>query len=283
MGLYVAVKVAYIASKLHGWQIQPDVPTIEGVIRQALVKSNLISKKSSHLLKYAGRTDKGVNAIGQIISFPLITYKTIPDKFLQRINAYLPKSIRCWAYTEVDSAFHPRFDAEERIYHYIWCEPGLSNYDWNAVEKSCQALAGLHDFKNFSKNDPTCSSETKRMISSIKIIPKENDSVLIEFRAPSFLWQQCRRIANHLLQLARKEIQQNITQELLNKTVISKPSPLPPQFLILIDIKYPNLKFICEKDTINKITHRLLFKTLEHKRMFDLYEYFIELLNQDQK
>lgn len=275
MVLYIAVKVAYIASDYHGWQIQPKFPTIEEKIRIALIKSKLVHQTKLHEFKYAGRTDRGVNAIGQTISFPITGYQSIPDRLLHRINAHLPDSIRCWAYVIVNSDFHPRFDAIERIYCYIWYEPGLSSLNWETVEKKAQMLVGTHDFQNFAKSDKS-QLITKRSLSTLQITNHLNDTITIEFRAPSFLWQQCRRISGHLLQLAHQDIGTRKTLELLSKPVAKKPQPLPPEYLTLVDVHYHNLTFISDIGIIKKMLQQINLNLLEKKRIIRSIKSFKE-------
>lgn len=279
MGIYIAIRVAYIATNYHGWQFQPDKPTIEGVLRQALLKSKLIHNTKIKEFKYAGRTDKGVNAIAQTIVFPLNNNLGIPDRFLYRINTNLPKSIRCWAYSEVMPEFHPRFDAVERTYQYSWYEPGLSELNWNLAIKNSQKLIGFHDFQNFAKKDNP-NPDTKRKITAITIKLIKDDLVLIELRAPSFLWQQCRRISSHLLQLARNEVDVTSTLKLLASPVINKPQPLPPDFLTLTEVKYLNIHFNIDKYIIEKIVDDLNFNLVLQKRIFTSLEVFKEKFNQ---
>lgn len=278
MVLFVAVKVAYFTSEFHGWQIQPKVPTIEGVLQQTLIKSKLIKPNNIKMLKYAGRTDRGVNAIGQTIVFPITNYNKIPDRFLHRINAFLPEIVRCWAYAKVTSDFHPRYDAKERIYQYHWYEPGLSKLDWNQVEKYSQILVGYHDFQNFTKKDKV-NQETQRSITSIRIFKNQNDSIIIELRAPSFLWQQCRRLAGHILQVAKGEVDSEATKKLLEVPTKNKPPPLPPENLILYDVIYPNIKFHKNKDILKIFLRDYKKIQIEHRRRLHTIGHYLNEIN----
>ena len=280
MTIKIAVKVAYFNTleNTHGFQIQPNIETIEGFIIAAISKTNLIDKEIFRL-DYAGRTDQGVNALSQVISFDLSEkYEKIPDRMLFQINKYLPKNIRCWAYTPVSQEFNPRFLAIERTYMYIWHEPKIEVLDLNEIKKSAEILIGEHNFANFSKKDDP-NQITIRKLNCITV--EKNDSVLLfELKAQSFLWQQCRRIVSHLIQIGKYEVNLDETRKLLEIFSMSeKPYPLPPQNLILTDIKYSEVSFITETVIIKKVLLNL--KSLLHNKRNEtsLIEKYIRLFS----
>ena len=111
-----ALKVAYIGTDFHGFQVQPDVKTIEGELLRALSELNIIDNRHSANYIAAGRTDKGVHAIGQVIAFDTDN----PDMVMPRaINSRLPGTIWTWAWSEVvPPGFDPRRDTLSREYRY---------------------------------------------------------------------------------------------------------------------------------------------------------------------
>ena len=118
MCIRVAIKVAYFNTidRLHGFQIQPDVETIQGLLIQAIKKTGYVDTVNFKL-DYAGRTDNGVNALCQVVAFNLSeTLTEIPSRFLYQINNFLPKNVRCWAYTSVLNSFKPRFNKQDVIF-----------------------------------------------------------------------------------------------------------------------------------------------------------------------
>ena len=260
MAIKIAIRVAYFntLNKVFGFQIQPNVVTIEGLLTKAIIKSGLVDLKKFKL-DYAGRTDHGVNAIAQLISFLLADkFQVIPTRLLHRINSHLSKNIRCWAYAAVEVDFSPRFSATERTYLYIWREPEGKTLDLDFMKTAAQRLIGTHNFRNFSKSDD--QKNTIRRLNSIKITQEQqNSSYLFLIKGQSFLWQQCRRIVSHLTEIGRSDIDQVTTVKLLeDNTNLKRPGPLPPENLTLIDISYkPNISFLVEKGIIKKITQDL--------------------------
>ena len=127
----VACSVEYNGFNFCGWQKQPDSPTIQGLIEQALFK--IAHQKIN---TYAsGRTDKGVHSLGQVFHFD--TSENRPTHaWVKGVNAFLPDSIRIkWA-NIVDETFHARHSALEREYQYLLVNdqynsaPFHTNFGW---------------------------------------------------------------------------------------------------------------------------------------------------------
>ena len=244
MVLRLAIKVAYynINEFTHGFQIQPNVETVFSYLEKALISSGFIEDNTSSI-DYAGRTDHGVNALGQVIAINLSEkWDKVPERFLQRINVHLPKNIRCWAYSVVNNEFHPRYDAIKRIYVYIYSINKNENLELELMKNASKLFHGLHNFINFAKNDADVANYNREIL---KIgIEKETGEILISLDAKSFLWQQCRRITSHLIQVGKKQATIEDTKLLLTTFEnTTKPSPLPAENLILTEILYHNINF----------------------------------------
>lgn len=283
MGLRVAIKVAYFNTLENnsGFQIQPSLDTIQGFLIKAILKTNFTNKDHFNM-DYAARTDNGVNALSQVISFNLSSnYSNIPERFLFQINSFLPKNIRCWAYSIVSDGFHPRFDAVDRQYTYIWYEPNINSLNYNEMLNSANKLIGEKNFINFAKKDDS-NQKTIRTITSITIEKKEFVFVF-NIIGKSFLWQQCRRIVSHLIQIGKGEVLIEETIRLLDNTPkIEKPYPFPSVNLILSNISYENIIFIQEKTIIKKIANHLDSFLLDKKRdvhFLEQFNMFFEKLN----
>src|SRR5947208_16447372 len=108
--------LAYDGTHFHGWQIQPELRTIQGELEQALRK--LFNHEVS--VTGSGRTDAGVHAHGQVANVQTIrTMDT--DVVLRGTNALLPTEIRVLSVEEVSSDFHARRSARSKTYEYhIW-------------------------------------------------------------------------------------------------------------------------------------------------------------------
>ena len=126
----IKLSLEYDGTNYHGWQIQPNIPTVQGKIQDAL-KSILRQKVT---VISAGRTDKGVHAKGQIISFKISCYFP-PRQLLLALNSVLPKDIRVREAQEVAEDFHARYSACYKVYRYliyngIVLPPWFRNFSW---------------------------------------------------------------------------------------------------------------------------------------------------------
>jgi tRNA pseudouridine38-40 synthase len=125
------LKIEYNGAKYYGSQYQPNKLTIEGVLKEAIVK---ILKNKDIKTIFSGRTDAGVHAKGQVLTFK--TENNIPDKKLKiAINNLLPKNIYVKEVEKVDIGFNPRKFATSREYRYLFANEELPVYMKQFVEK----------------------------------------------------------------------------------------------------------------------------------------------------
>ena len=172
----VMLTVAYDGTNYHGWQVQPNGETIEGVLNRCL--SELLEEKIEVI--GASRTDSGVHAMGNVAVFD--TKSPIPaDKISYALNRYLPEDIRIQKSEKVSLEFHPRRHAsrktyEYRIYHAPFPMPVKRLYSHYTYEKlnidlmsqAAACLVGEHDFKSFCSTEAQVES-TVRRIDSIQV------------------------------------------------------------------------------------------------------------------
>ncbi len=266
MTLRIAIKVAYFNTHdfAHGFQIQPDVDTIFSFLQKAFIKCQFLEERDEKI-DYAGRTDHGVNAICQVIAINLSNkWKTIPDRFLQRINSCLPDNIRCWSCAVVHEDFHPRFDAIDRTYHYIYTKRANDSIDIQLMLEAKNLLVGSHNFINFAKKNTDVDNYI-RQIQEI-LIDEYTGYFIFSLKAKSFLWQQCRRIVAHLIQIGKKQVKIDLTKKLLlNDKSITKPTPLPAENLILSNISYDEAIFTDNISVKLKIMEKLNEEIYETK------------------
>ena len=109
----IRLRVAYDGTAYCGWQVQPEVPTIEGELNQAISRLT----KEEIIVIGASRTDAGVHAKGNVAVFD--TESTIPaDRFAYALNPLLPEDIVVVASDEVVADWHPRHCDTEKTYEY---------------------------------------------------------------------------------------------------------------------------------------------------------------------
>ncbi len=233
-----AFRIAYLGLNFHGFQRQLDVPTVEEHLLFALNRARIINieKLQNHRYACAARTDRGVSAIEQTIALD-----SSMNPNLNQINTYLPKSISVWAHTEVPDHFHPKSDCKLKSYSYFFYEP--QEIDIGLMKRSAELIEGTHNFRFFTRTDPKRNQEFNRTVKKIEI--KRNGPIIcFHFSANGFLWQQCRRIVNHLIEIGKNIIAPNVTISLLNCAEgIPRPAPAPPEGLILLRAQYDGIKF----------------------------------------
>lgn len=226
-----AFRVAYDGTGYHGFQRQPDVPTVEDALLEGFRHHGVAPLEAGYAA--AGRTDAGVSAAAQTIAVE------VPDWLDHRALAGpLPDTIRPWASAMVPADFHPRHDAIERIYRYSMPEHGI---DLERARRAAEALPGTHDFRDLSAD----TTDTVRELSALTLQP-HGDYVLLEVRAPSFVRQQVRRLVTVVCQVGRGDRSLDDVERLLDPAVpIDGPEgvpPAPPEALVLWDVRYAGIE-----------------------------------------
>ena len=239
--------VEYDGSKFVGWQYQKNGISIQEKIEKYIKK---ILKQKIRIIG-AGRTDKGVHALGQCANF--ILKKKIENKFffLNSINYFLRKDL----ITIVDIKkkklnFNSRYDAKERIYEYkivnrnselvidknrAWLIRRKLNLD--LLKNGAKILEGTHDFSTFRSSSCSAKSPIKKL-NAVKV-KKRGNNISIEFRSKSFLQNQVRSMVGCLKKLSCNEWSPKVFKEVLisKKRSLCAP-PAPAHGLYLIKVKY---------------------------------------------
>jgi tRNA pseudouridine38-40 synthase len=154
--------LSYDGTDFHGWQVQPEKPTIQGTLADAVAAVT----GEQVLPQGSGRTDAGVHAWGQVTSFSLRA--SIPAENLQRaLNRILPAAIRVRSAEHAAEDFHARHSAVGKVYQYrIFrggiCSPFMARYvslcrwplDLEAMQSAADRILGEHDFTSFAASDP---------------------------------------------------------------------------------------------------------------------------------
>lgn len=236
----VALKVAYIGTDFHGFQRQPDLKTVEGEIIDALRSSKLIDNLKDSGYAIAGRTDRGVHALGNVVSF-----RTDGEVMINQINDFLPKSIRILAKAGVRFGFKPRF-AKSRHYRYITANG--THLDLNKINEASKILQGTHNFSNFSKRS---ERNPVRTIDNIKV-EFNNNILIIDVIGESFLWNMVRKIATVLFLVGNGELSIEKLQTFFDISTAAAITPMPPEGLILMDTLYEGVVFKYNEYAKNK-------------------------------
>lgn len=240
------IRVAYDGTSYHGFQVQPEAPTIEGRLNEALYL--LTGEK----IKVTGgsRTDAGVHAYDNVACFG--TDFNIPaDRLPYALNVRLPEDIRVLSAYEVSEDFHPRHCDTRKTYEYRIINsqfpiPTFRNYSYHTyykldigkMKEAAAYLTGEHDFKAFSSaNGQTLT--TVRTIYSTDILTRELNEIIIRITGNGFLYNMVRIIAGTLLDAGRGKLAPEDIPYIIESRERKNAGPtLPPQGLTLVKYEY---------------------------------------------
>lgn len=250
----IAVKIAYDGEKFFGYARQPNLRTVEGELINALMKHGLIKNTRESYFRSASRTDKGVSATCNVISF---TTDSFNIKLLKEISDEFTDII-LYGFANVNSNFNPRY-AKLRCYTYYL---NLKNLDIEKIFSTSNIFTGEHDFSNFARVED--HKNPIRRIDNI-IFSRTNGFLVIEFYAQTFLWQQVRRIVFALEKIGRGKLDEKQVKNALDNTDVRiNFGVAPARPLILSDIIY-DFDFEYDKYLFGKT------KKLEEKIISSMY------------
>jgi tRNA pseudouridine38-40 synthase len=231
----VALKVGYIGTDFYGFQRQPCLKTVEGELLSALKNIGLINEIGECGFGIAGRTDRGVHALGNVVSF-----LTEGEVIINQINDALPRSINILAQARVPLRFKTRY-AESRHYRYLMIndDDNVSNFNLDKMIEAAMIFKGTHNFLNFSKRS---ERNPVRTILEIRVV-NEGDVIILDVIGESFLWNMIRKMVTVLLNVFEGDLEPKEIYHYLDpqKTVLIKPAP--PEGLILVDVNYNGIVF----------------------------------------
>ena len=237
--------IEYDGTKFNGWQKQPNKPNIQGEIENAI---EIITHEKCDLIA-SGRTDAGVNALGQVANFKTNSDIDI-EKLPYALNSQLKKSIVIKSAEEVEERFHSRYSVHSKTYRYTInnSKQGTAIYrdmeyhfplelDENKMNQAIQYFIGEHDFKAF-KASGTSSKSSVRTIYDAKVW-RENDRILIELTGNGFLYNMVRIISGTLVDVGIGKIEPNDVKQIIESKDRSQAGKtLPAKGLCLIRVNY---------------------------------------------
>ena len=250
-------ELRYDGGAYCGWQRQPQSPSVQKSIEQALSK---VLRAPIEIVG-AGRTDTGVNASYYVAHFDAETEFDI-GQTLYKLNMVLPTDIALDSITPVADGAHARFDAREREYTYFISQtknPFRRNSAWLyyipldvvRMNEAAKVLLSNDDFTSFAK----LNSNNKTNICHIfDCIWREEDEGVLRFtiRADRFLRNMVRSIVGTLVDVGRGRYTVEEFAEIVEARDLSRSSGgAPAQGLFLSDVVYHVDVF--EKHTFNKL------------------------------
>ncbi|MFL7813294.1 MAG: tRNA pseudouridine(38-40) synthase TruA [Anaerolineales bacterium] len=239
------VRLAYDGTDFYGSQYQPDRRTVQGELQRALGKIGW----QEGTVYFAGRTDAGVHAAGQVVAFDLKWDHT--EKDLGRaLNAVLPQDMAAGQVRRTGSEFQPRYDALSREYHYRILnspirDPLQERYCWRVwprldlrrMRKETRLLVGSHDFAALgSPHQPGGSTIRKIERAGWK---RKGNLLVFEIVGNAFLYHMVRRIVMALVKAGQDSGPAAGIQTYLEDPASPPAKGLAPaRGLTLVKVKY---------------------------------------------
>lgn len=236
--------IAYDGTDFLGFQIQAKGRTVQGTLEAALKK---IAKQPVRIIG-AGRTDTGVHAIGQVISFKL-PWRHSPTDLHKALNANLPPDIVVLELSEINSGFHPRFDALSRQYCYTILNQQVRDVfkrryalhvsrilDVGQMQQASLHFLGTHDFASFGRapqGDNTVRTITQAAWSV------NGPEITFEITANAFLYRMVRSMVGTLLEVGLGKFKVDEVKKILLARNRSRARTLAPSNgLCLVKVNY---------------------------------------------
>ncbi len=241
--------LAYEGTAYAGFQRQAHKVTVQGTVEDALRKLGW----QGRAIMASGRTDSGVHALGQVISFNF-DWKHGTTKLVKALNANLPPDIAAQHATEVPWEFHPRYDALRREYRYrLYFQPERDPlrdaFAWrldrapnlSLMNEAASLMLGSHDFRGFGRALKEDGSTTREIFEvDWKSAGDEQHFTII---GNAFLYHMVRRIVYVLVKLGLEELPVEIVKKGLTEGETGIVSLAPARGLCLIQVEYPESVF----------------------------------------
>ena len=241
----IKLVLEYCGTRYHGWQYQPNVVTVQGMVERCLSRITDASVRTHA----SGRTDAGVHALGQVLHFDTTSPVTLPA-LTRGLNSLLPDDIAVCHSEEVPDDFHARYSAWQKTYAYIvHNQPQRSAfhapYSWHvtqpldvaAIRLAAQTLLGEHDFSAFRGAGCTARSPV-RCIMRIGI-KRRGERIFFLISGNAFLRHMVRNIVGTLIPVGRGQIAPETMEAILQSRQRQCAGPMAaPQGLFLVRVLY---------------------------------------------
>jgi len=253
-----AVIIEYLGSSFAGSQVQPGQKTIQSEIEAVL---NVLTGLEIKTV-FAGRTDKGVHAKGQVAHFDL-PFEIDTYRFIHSLNAILPADISIMSIKQVERDFHSQKSARYRWYRYTinnrqqrssWFNNALhirQKLDMESMNKALSYLIGKHDFSSF-KSSNSCNPAKECMIYRAECTCLEDAGIIyMDLIADRFLYNMIRIIVGTLIRIGKGSFPPEYMLEVLEAKDRTKAGPTArPEGLVLMSVGYSEKYNI--NDELNK-------------------------------
>lgn len=245
--------VAYEGSGFSGFARNPGVATVQGELEEALAK--LLGHRPA--MSCAGRTDAGVHALGQVVSFDAdrtrVADEARVDGLVRALNRMLNPQIAVVGACRAADDFDARFSCVARSYRYRVLnspvvDPLRAGQIWHvrhplsetAMNAAAEAILGSHDFAAFAKRNHSCPTESLVREVTAARWTRDGDVVSLDITAAAFAHQMVRSLVGMFVEIGRgRRAVSDIAAALAARDRSAAPSPAPPQGLVLMEAHYP--------------------------------------------
>ncbi len=241
--------VEYDGTEFSGFQRQGQGErTVQSVLEEALAR---LSPREEITLHGAGRTDIGVHALGQVVSF--VTESRLPlERWAIALNSLLPPDVAIAKAEEAEEGFHARFSARQRTYGYlIWTRHTRSalwgryslhyrgDLDIDLMRRAAQPLVGNHDFAAYARQGGNPGRTTVRDLHRLSVRRTAN-GLLVTATANGFLRTMVRNLVGGLVAVGSGKASVETLEEILaTRDRVKNPiPPAVPQGLFLRRVSY---------------------------------------------
>jgi tRNA pseudouridine38-40 synthase len=241
----LALLLEYDGAAYGGSQRQKNAPSIQSALEEAIERLSGRAVRTA----FAGRTDAGVHALGQVAAFDTEAGHSL-DVWRRGLNALLPRDIAVRSVAVVDPGFDPRRHASSRTYSYqIWNRPVRSplraDRTWHVAEaldrgrmmEAVESLVGEHDFAAFG-GSPGPGRSTRRRIYRADLTGS-GKQVTLEVEGSAFLPHQMRRTVGALVEIGKGRLAPDSFERWLTRPEPGVAGPAaPPHGLCLLRVSY---------------------------------------------
>lgn len=256
-----AFQVQYIGKNYAGSQIQFEndfqikIPTIQGELEKAICTFIYGSKCPNTKTKrgittvFSGRTDKGVNALGQVVHFDY-DKDIVASDFVYHVNEILPDDISISDLKKVSDTFHAQKSAVKRCYRFEFINRRYKQafdrdlmrvkypIDIDRMNKSLKYLVGEHNFSSFKSAGTLNPSEVCILYSAN--VRRDGDKVIIDIEGNRFLYNMVRAIVGTLLKIEGHNLEPEYMKSVLEAKDRRKAGQtVEPYGLTLMRVDYP--------------------------------------------
>ena len=245
------IKFSFKGTNYNGWQIQPNAPTVQFELNNAL--STVLNENIE--VTGAGRTDSGVHALQMYAHFDSSEVLDI-QKFIFKLNSFLDNDIAISEIFQVKDNSNARFDALTRTYEYHITQRKdpfndsllylKQNLDVNEMNLASSYLIGIKDFSSFSKSKTQTHTNMCNVLYAKWFFDK--DILVFKIIANRFLRNMVRAIVGTMLDIGMGKISSDDIKKIISiKNRSASGYSVPAHALFLTHIEYPKNIFINDK------------------------------------